>query len=139
MSIGFHTDASLLVPLATNIVVPQRIDGSDGAQPTRLYLGDVDSGLVYEEYTDPGVNNIEVSITDDAPGSGNPVTDVKLASTQPGLATAVPGDPLVIGLSITSGTGGAEEVWIEVEDSVQTVRTSTELKIVVSSLRVRAA
>ncbi len=128
MAFQFWTDAALTQPLVGNLPVNQQSDGSTPPVQFQLWLGDDDPAWKYEDDTNPGVANILVSIIDAAPGSGNPVTDVKLATSQAGLPVAVAGDPLDLGATvINGGSVNARQVWIEADDSTGVVGTSTEL------------
>lgn len=131
MSISFlwYTDAGLTSPLVGNLVISQASDGSTGPVDNVLYLGSTDGTKKIQADSDPGVDNIQITIEDTDPGSGHEVTEVKLSTTFAGLGSAVAGDPLVLGTELLGGVGNAQPVYIRVEDATMTVGTSTELSV----------
>lgn len=58
-------------------------------------------------------------------GSRHEITEITLALTQGALTTNTPGDPLVIGTTITSGAANDVEVWVRVDNAVTTVQSNT--------------
>ena len=122
-----YTDAALTTPLAGNIVIPQRADDSLPPVDVRLWLGHNNAAQKIQAESDPGVDQIVISVNDTDPGNGNPATAVKLAATQAGLNSAVAGDPLNAGVEIVGGAGGAFEFWMRVEDLTNTIGTYTDL------------
>jgi hypothetical protein len=126
----FYTDASLTVALSTSL------KASGTTTDFHLWFGSAETADAYqvEAESDPGVDQISVSITDTTPGSGHEATAVKLALTEAGLATAVAGDPLDIGTSVASGAANAVEVWVRVTDAVGSLATSTELGLTTHDL-----
>lgn len=136
MAFNFYTDSALTQPQVGNLIATQRSDGSTGPVKFQLWLGDDDPAFKYQADSDPGVDNVVVSVLDAVPGSGNPDTDVKLAVTEAGLVGATPGAALDLGTTeIVGGSVNAKQVWIQVEDSTGTVGTSTELSVQTNDLR----
>lgn len=135
LSFKFYTDAALTTPLTGNIVATQNVDGSSDPVVHTLYVGSTTPSRQLEANSNPGVDQIVVSIEDAAPTTGHPVTDVKLALTQNGLAAATPGASLNLGTQILSGSVNAKPVWVQFDDSTLTVATSTEISIKTNSLR----
>ena len=129
MALGFHTDAALTTPVSGNLQAPQKTDGSTDPVVFELWLGDPDTGYDYEADSDPGTDQITVSISDSAPGTGHATTEVKLATTVAGLASATAGASLNIGVTLVSGSANAQKICIEVDDATATVGTSTELSV----------
>lgn len=64
----------------------------------------------------------------------NDITDVRLATTQGGLASATWGASLNVGTSVLSGAGNAAVVWIEVRDSTHYVQ-NTDLQLATNTVR----
>lgn len=60
-------------------------------------------------------------------GPMSEVGEIKLATTQAGLAGATPGAALSLGTAINSGAGSAVELWVQVDDANGVVTTDTEL------------
>lgn len=123
----FYTDAALTTPLAVALSVKQRTDNSLPPADLQLWLGHDNDALKLQASSNPGVDQIVISVVDANAGSGNPTTAVKLATTQLGLDSAVAGDPLNAGVTIVGGAGGAFEFWARVEDLTDTEGTYTDL------------
>lgn len=136
MSFAFYTNAGLTVPLSGNIVFEEPTDHSSFAPNVPIYLGDPSTGdPVYLKATsDPGVDQITISITDSAAGSGQEASNIKLATTEAGLATATAGAPLDLGVQIQSGVANAAVIWIQFRDSNGIQGTSTELGLETNQL-----
>lgn len=128
MTFKFYSDAALTTEITAPLAFSQSTP-SPTASDKVVYLGSVASGKTAEAASDPGVDPILVSIIDSASGSGSPATDVKLALTSGGLATATAGAPLSIGTQITSGSANAKEIHILVLDSTGVVGTNTDLSL----------
>lgn len=84
-----------------------------------------------QDATNPGVDNIVVSIADSAPGSGVEASHIKLALTSAGLDSAVAGDPLNLGATIQSKPANAVPVHYRWTNSTGS-GTSTEISLSVS-------
>ncbi len=132
---NLFTNAGLTVVFGGTLLIDQNVDGSTGPVDTQLWIGSTAVGKTLQADSDPGVDQIVMSINDSAPAMGNPATDVKLASTQGGLAGATPGASLNLGTSILSGVGNAVTFWIRVEDSTNTLGVSTELQFLTNLTR----
>lgn len=58
-------------------------------------------------------------------GKRHEITEITLALSEAALDTNVPGDPLDIGTTITSGAANDVEIWVRVTNAVATVQTNT--------------
>ena len=127
----FYTDAGLVTRLST------ALKASGASTDFRIWFGSPSTAGAYQVQadSDPGVDQITVSITDTTPGSGHEDTAVKLALTEGGLATAVAGDPLDIGTAVESGSANAVEVWVRVADAIGSLTTDTTLGLTTNTLR----
>lgn len=132
---AFYTDAALTIPLAGNIVAAQNADGSTPPIVTALYFGSTNATRRAQANSNPGVDNLSATIVDAAPGSGHAATEIKLASTQGGLAGATPGAALSLGTTVNGGTENAKPIWIEIDDATGTIGTATELSVKVDGIR----
>ena len=130
-----YTDSGLTTELGSTLQLSHNSDLSDNPQDTQLFLGSVGSSLKIEANSNPGVDNITLSIADTTPGSGHETTEIKLATTSGGLAAAVAGDPLTVGTVVNSGSGSAFEFWVRVTNAVTTPSQSTELSISTNTLK----
>ena len=128
-SLKIYTDAALTAELTGNLVSRQNVDGSTPPVETQLWLGSTVATSTFQASSDPGVDNISLSVLDADPGNGHETTEVKLATAQGGLAGAVAGDPLDLGLQISGGVVNAVPFWIQVDDATATLGTSTELSV----------
>jgi len=124
---ALYTDSGLTTGFSGVLSVFQNVDGSTGPVDTQLWLGSTAVGKTLQAESDPGVDQITITPTDAAPGTGHPASEIKLALTQGGLAAATGGAALNLGTAITSGVGNAVTFWIRVQDSTLTAGVSTEL------------
>lgn len=108
----FYTDSGLTTELVGPLDIPQNQNGSTGDVDGVLYYGSVEASKTLQADSNPGVDQITVSINDStpSPGNGPEATDLKLALTNGGLAGATAGASLDLGTSLSSGVGNAVEV-----------------------------
>ena len=88
------------------------IAGTPTTQTFTRYFGSTDTGLKVEANSDPGNDQITVSIVDADPGNGHEAAEIKLALTEGGLDTATGGADLDLGTSISGGTSNKKTIWI---------------------------
>lgn len=131
----FYIDSGLVTELSGNLIVEQADDGSSGPVDNVLYLGSIDTARKVQANSNPGVDLITLSVIDASIGVGHPATEIKLATTQVGLDSAVGGADLDLGVEVLGGSGNAQPIWIRVEDSTGTIGTSTELSVRTEELR----
>jgi hypothetical protein len=126
----FWTNAALTVALSTSL------KASGSSTDFRIWFGSAEAEDAYkvEADSDPGVDQIEISITDSAPSTGHAASAVKLALTEAGLATATGGVALDIGTSVNSGAANAVEVWVRVADAIGSLATDTTLGLTTNTL-----
>ncbi|MET0047468.1 MAG: hypothetical protein ABW066_06775 [Sedimenticola sp.] len=135
---GFYTDAALTSVLSANLQAEQQSDGSSGMQKFRLYIGNPDSGLKIETTTNPGVDQVSLTVEDVLPASGHEATEVVLALSELGLASATPGAALDLGTVINGGVGNAVEVWIGVTDATGTIGQDLSLTVELNDCELKA-
>jgi hypothetical protein len=135
MAYDFYTDVNLTSPAPSPIQVSHNSDFSDNPQDFQYYLGSLDASRKIEANSNPGVDNIIISVADTTPASGHETTEILLATTQLGLDSATPGASLTVGTSVLSGTGGKFEFWVRVVNAVTTVGISTELSFTTNTLK----
>jgi hypothetical protein len=75
MSFGFFADAGLTIPFT----VEARHFSTQGDR--LIYFGSPASGQQLQDSTNPGVTNVQVTITDSDGGAGLAAASIKLAST----------------------------------------------------------
>lgn len=173
------TNSSLTVEFSGEFNLTHETDLSDNPQDTTLWLGSLIDTRQIDATSNPGVDDIEISVIDILPvweseteyslgdcvqpitpngfryrcvqagtsdeseptfpvvGIGTTVedgtaiwelqaakhetTEITLATSEEDLDMNTPGDPLVLGTTITGGTANAAEIWIRVENDVDTV------------------
>lgn len=133
ISLKAYNDAALSSVLA-KLNVLQRSDGSTGPVDSVVYLGSVVAGKKFQAGSNPGVDDISVSVVDSDGPTGQDATAVKLATTAAGLDSAVAGAPLAIGTEILSGAAGAVPVHVRVEATSLVVGAYTDLALETSDL-----
>jgi len=136
-TLKFYTDSGLTNELVGNVIIPQNQDGSTGDVDGVLYLGSVASNKTFQADSDPGVDQIAVSIADSnvAVGVSPEASDIKLATSNGGLAAAVAGDPLNVGLTLTSGAGNKVEVHFRQITPTAPIGTYTEISLDTNVIR----
>lgn len=80
-----------------------------------IWLGSTDATKKLQTDPTPGTTPLEVTIADADVGSDLEATDVKLATTYLGLASATGGVDLTLSHTINGGVGNAVAIYIEVD------------------------
>lgn len=137
MTYAFYHDSALTTPVTTLDPVTATQDELDTLSPVdkQVWIGAPDAGLVAKAHSNPGVDEIVVSILDVGAGAGETVAAIALATSQAGLDSAVPGDPLSIGTQILSGIGNAATIWLRLNDTTGVLGVYTDVYPVVNTLR----
>lgn len=122
----FYTTAALTTELTS--LTP---NGTSHTYP--IYFGSATADKKVEAASDPGTDQITVTPTDANAGSGHPATDIKLATTEGGLAGATAGAALNLGTSVVSATPAV--IWVQLTDSTSgAAGVDTDLSLVLNSL-----
>ena len=135
LTFKIYTDAAMTTEQVGNLVATQNADGSTPAVEFQLWIGSLGSAggdtadRKIQAESDPGVDPINLTVVDAAPGGGHEVAEVKLALLQAGLAGATGGAALNLGTTLTSSTASPVEFWVSVDDATGAIGTSTELSI----------
>ena len=132
---ALYTDSALTTAFTGSLSASQNVDGSTGRQDFTLYIGSTVSGKTLQADSNPGVDQIILSVNDSAIGTGHPASEVKLALLQSGLAGATGGASLNLGTSILSLPANAKQFWVGITDSTHVLGTSTELSLSTNLLR----
>ena len=130
---GLYTNAALTIPFTPPLVANQNADGSTGPQDFVLYLGSTATGRTLHAQSNPGVDQITLTVVDAAPSTGEPATVVKLATTQGGLGSG--GQTLNLGTAVSSGVGNALPIWVRITDSLHVVGSYTDLSLYTNNLQ----
>lgn len=111
----WYSDAGLTVPLTradfvrtSNAVAVER----------RLYFGSTAVGKKLQAASDPGGDQLQLAVADATTGEGVEASDIALALSSGGLATATPGAPVSIGTTLYSGVAGAIEVFVSIDSVI---------------------
>jgi hypothetical protein len=127
VSLKFYEDSSLTTEI-TSVTINQLADGSTGDVNKLVYLGSTVDTSTFEATSDPGVDQIEITIEDASPGSGVQASNIKLALSSGGLDSATAGDPLDVGTSIDGGVANAVPIYIR-SDTPAISNSSTEITL----------
>ncbi len=132
MAFGIFYDLLLTTPFTGTLDNTQQFDGSTADRDFSLVLGDdANDGSTMQTKINGGVDQIVFSTTDSNVAVNTPESsDVKLSLTQAGLATAIAGAPLNMGITVASGTGGAVQFWIRIAAPAMPSGEYLELSIV---------
>lgn len=83
-----------------------------------FWIGDPDDTIKIQADSDPGIDQIVVSITDADGGTGVAASAIKLALSSAGLASATGGASLNVGATILGGTANAVPVYFRWANAV---------------------
>lgn len=136
ITLDLYDDPDLLVPATVPLRFDQDTLGTITPHQREFYLGCPDTGYRFQANSDPGVDEITLSIVDSVPATGQPATAIKLATSQGGLSSAVAGAALDLGATLLSGSANAVEIWVEFNDSTAVVATDTNIELALNTLRV---
>ena len=123
-----------LTAQASNITAAQASDGSSAAVDRVVYIGSTVAGKKFQAFSNPGVDNIVVSLVDANSGGGVQAAHAKLATTQAGLASAVAGAALSLGTQILSGAANARAVWLRIDTPALAEGAYTDLSLALNDL-----
>jgi catabolite regulation protein CreA len=128
LSLKAFSDAALSGVLPS-LNVLQKTDGTTGPVDIVFYLGSNAVGKKIEASSNPGVDNIVLSVVDASTGAGQAVGAVKLATSSAGLDSAIAGDPLTLSTSILSGSADAVVVYARLLATDLTAGTYADLSL----------
>lgn len=127
-------NSALTNPLSGALAYSQASDGSSGesARVKQVWFGSANSARKVQATSNPGVDQITLSILDANTGAPLPDTAVKLSvgATEPGdwgLVTA--GADVDLGLTITGGAGNAVSVFVRLDDTTGVIGNYTDLSL----------
>lgn len=128
-TIKIYHDAAATSPVTGAAPIAHTPDAGAAATAIQLWAGSTDATIKHRRKTLPGVNQLQVSVADADSGAGLPVTDVKLSLTEAGLAGAVAGAALDLGVEILGGVANLVTFWVQVTDSVGNVASCNDLSL----------
>lgn len=122
----FYSDAGLVSQITTLVAQQSTVRTYE---TKRVYFGSIEAGKTLYADSNPGVDPIVISLVDAFPGSDLDATDVRLALSEAGLASATPGASLSLGTSLSSGVGNAVVLWVRFYASGEVPGVHTDLKL----------
>ncbi len=134
VSLQYFLDAALTAPIVTPFNIQQADDGSTGPVDFNFFVGSTALAKKFQAQSNPGIDQIVISIDDVNPASGQEPDAIKLALTAIGLDSAVAGDPLNVGVQILSEVGNALSLWVRMEDLTGVVATSLDLSLLTNAV-----
>lgn len=110
--IGFFEDSGMSLP-AVKLKAMQASVGSSAPADFVYWLATNDTDRTWYAASDPGADDIVVSVVDAASGAELPSTALRLALASEDLATATPGAALAVGTEVLPGTPVAIHVRVD--------------------------
>lgn len=125
---AFWADAGMTVPNTAGAVI------TDGAGPVDriVYFGSPTPGKTLQASSDPGVDPVEISVADSNESTGISTAAIRLSLSAAGLDSAVPGEPISVGLSIASGASVA--IYVRTEQGSLPVGTYADLSLTTNAV-----
>jgi len=113
---SFFADPALTNQVA-NLIVPTQFDGVD-QQPgvSVIYFGNREAGRRLLPADDA---DIQIFV--------DGLAGARLALSEDALGSAVPGQPLVLGAELASGSGNALQIWVALPDTGDAFLTTNQL------------
>jgi len=133
LTFGFFADAAATTPVVS--LYFSQADSAPVAQDRIVYFASANAARRCQADSDPGIDPILVSIADAAPVTGSPASDIKLALSSGGLASAVAGAALALPATINGGFANAIPIHVRVLDSTGVVGVKTDLRLTTNPLR----
>lgn len=94
-----------------------------------IYFGSTVTGNKAQANSNPGVDQIVLSVIDANNTTGSPATEFKLALSSAALASAVAGASLNLGLTVNSGVANAVPIYTRRNSVLGTAGTYTDLSL----------
>lgn len=112
----------------------QDTTGSSPVVDTLFYFGSTLASVKAQVASNPGVTAITVSVSDSAPGSGSPTTEIKLATSLIGLDSATAGAALTLSTQVLSGVPNAVPIYMRRDSAITTAGAYTDITLVTQNL-----
>lgn len=131
--IGFFDDSGLSVQ-STGLTAIQATTGASAAVDREVFLSVTDTGRAWYAASDPGVDDIVVSIADSAGGTSLLPSSVRMALLSADLGTATPGASLVIDTAVQPGSINAISFWVRIDAPVFAAGIYSNLSLTTNDL-----
>lgn len=135
MAWKLYTDDACTMQAPETLTFEHFIDLSDNPQDRLLYYAEVeddtgDTGAFKKQASsNPGTDDIVLSVGDASAGDGHEATEITLATTAPALDTNTAGADLSLGTQLLSGVSNRQEIHVRVINAVTVIGNSTELSV----------
>jgi hypothetical protein len=136
--IGFFDDSGLSVQSA-GITAMQATDGSSAAVDREVFIGVTDTDRAYFAASDPGVDDIMVSIVDAESGTSLLPSSLRMALDAGDLGAATPGAALAIGTDVQPGSVNAVSFWVRTDTAAFAAGVYDNLSLTTNALISQAA
>lgn len=134
-SFNFYHDSALTEPVtALNPIAGTQIVGGAAPADDLIYFGSSATGTKAQVYSDPGVEEITVSVVDADAGTGAPATEIKLALSSLGLDSATAGAALVLTTSVNSGVANAVPIHLRRASALTAAAVYTDVSLATQEL-----
>ena len=130
MSFNLYSDAALttLAPLR----LLQLAEVAPAAVTGVMYLGSTNAAETLEAESDPGVDDLVLSVVDADALTGAAATAVKLALSSGGLVSATGGAPLNLGVTVLGGVANALPIHYKFEPQTLDAGKYVDLSFLIS-------
>lgn len=129
-SFGFFHDSALTQPIEAGTELSgTHVSGVGTPIDTLIYFGSPYAGLKLQMASAPGVAPIIISIADANAGTGSPASEVKLALSSGGLASATGGASLTLSHTVLSGTANAVPIYTRRTSALAASGYDTDLSL----------
>ena len=130
-SFSFYHDAALtqVIDSGNPLTATQESTGALGPVDKTIYFGSTTTGNKVQAVSSPGVDPIVITIADTNSGTGAPATEIKLALSSGGLATAIAGASLSLSHTINSGVANAVPIYTRRTSALAVAGTYTDISL----------
>lgn len=135
-SFKFYHDAALTqeITALNPITATQEVGGGLGAVDKTVYFGSTVATNKVRAASAPGTDPINISIADANGAGGDPATEVKLALSSGGLATATAGAALSLSHTVTGGVANAIPIYTRRASALVLAGNYTDLSLTTVAL-----
>ena len=135
LTFKLYHDSSLTSEITSgNPMLFTHVVGASDSQDDLIYLGSTATGTQLQTVTNPGSDPVVVSVEDANPGTGSPYTEVKLALSSGGLASATAGASLNLSATLLSGVGNAVPIYVRRTSTLGTAGNYTDVSLAVADV-----
>lgn len=131
---AFHDSALTSEITSGNPMLSTHTVGATDYTDDLIYIGSNASGTKLQAVSDPGVDPVVVSVADAGPGSGAPASEIKLALSSGGLASAVAGASLDLSATLLSGVANAVPVHVRRTSALSTPGAYTDVSLLIDAV-----